>query len=299
MKKLVVTLLWGGLAWSGVALPGQTVLVVWDSTHPQGATAFKGLVELLKEQRAQGHFVGTRVDPAFRIYDAAVPEHAKALKSLGLGRPGEPQICLTWANAQGVPQKLTWHSPIASPQQALGALDQQLGIGAPVATPTPSPALTPSPSPTLAVVASPTPNPSPPAPPNVMREGQALPPDQFMESPNGAFRVLMQKDGNCVVYQSDGQSNWETGSGEAGSQLRLERTGLLQIITPSDRSVWHSSYEGVVGFYRMRLLDDGDLIVELQRGSEWIFCWSSLRGSEGHWKPSPGLRLDRGRGPGR
>jgi hypothetical protein len=295
MKKIWVVLGLLSLGLSGLALPGQTVLVVWDSTQAQGAQAFKGLVDMLKEQRAQGHFVGTKVDPAFRIYDAAVPEHARALKSLGLGRLSQPEICLTWANAQGVPQKLTWHSPISSPQQAMGALDQQLGIGLATVAPTPSVTPTPSPAATLAVMTS-GPTPSPPTPSHFMREGQALPPDQFIESDNGAFRVLMQKDGNCVVYRSDGQPNWESGSDDPGSELRLERTGLLQVITPNDRSVWHSSYEGVVGFYRLRLLDDGDLIVELQRGSEWIFCWSSLRGSEGHWKPSPGLRLDRGRG---
>ena len=129
-----------------------------------------------------------------------------------------------------------------------------------------------------------------------LREGDALLPKTYLESPNGVFRLLVQEDGNCGVYQMVGdqlQSNWETGTSDKGSLLKLSRTGLLEVIGPSQRSLWHSSYQGMIGFYRLRLRDDGDLIVEQQLGNDWRFCWSSLQGSEGHYLPSPGIRLDR------
>ncbi len=265
-----------------------SILVVWDSTQPSGAPAFKRLVEQLKRQRAEGHFVGAPLDPSFRVYDLAVPEHAKGVKSLGLGRPAQPQLCLLEVNERGLPLKVTWRTSVSSAEQALGALAQQLGLHKPVAT------LSPTPTPTL------TPTPTPPPADNFLRSGQSLTSGKFLDSDSRAFRLIVQGDGNCVVYRTLGEkpeANWETGSAQVGCSLKLQRTGLLEVLNGDGRSFWHSTYEGMVGSYRLRLQDDGDLVVELQRGSDWIFCWSSLRGSEGAWKSTPGLKLDRGRGP--
>lgn len=134
-----------------------------------------------------------------------------------------------------------------------------------------------------------------------LRQGEALLPKTYLESPNGVFRLLVHQDGNCGVYQMVGdqlQANWETGTADQGSVLALARTGLLEVINPRQRSLWHSSYQGTIGFYRLRLLDDGDLVIEQQLGGDWRLCWSSLQGSEGHYLPSPGIRLDRVRGFG-
>ena len=302
------------LAGPGVASRPETVLMVWDSTQSRGAGAFKSLVELLKRQRAQGHFVGLQINPSFRIYDLAVPEHARSWKQLGMGRPSQPLLCLTLTDSRGLPQKITWRCPVQTAEQAMSALDGQLGLGnlttpglatptpspTPTATPAPSPSLAPSPVPGASPSPSPSISPSPEAPKNLLTSGQSLMPQAFLESPNGVFRLLVREDGNWGVYRRVGErleSNWETGTGDKNSLVRLERTGLLRVLNGDQRSLWHSSYEGIIAAYRLVLQDDGDLVVEQQRGSEWFFCWSSLRGSEGHYRPSPGIRLDRERGP--
>lgn len=291
MRKLArasATLIMAGLLLLATwAAPPPSVLVVWDSTQPDGASAFKSLVEQLKRQRAEGHFVGAQVDPSFRVYDLAVPEHAKALKSLGLGRPAQPQLCLLEVNGAGQPVKVTWRTPVSSATRALTALDARLGLNQPpVATQTPTPA--------------PSATPSPPPPDNFLRSGESLSSGKFLDSDSRLFRLMVQGDGNCIVYRTVGdkpESNWETGSAQIGCSLKLQRTGLLEVVNGDGRTFWHSSYEGMVGNYRLRLQDDGELVVELLRGKDWIFCWSSLRGSEGAWKSTPGLKLDRGRGP--
>lgn len=270
----------------------EAVLVVWDSTQARGAGAFKGLVEMLKQQRAQGHFVGVEVDPSFLVYDLAVPEHARSLQRLGLKHPTEPLVCLTRLDPKRIPLKLTWSSPVRSPEQALKALDQRLGIGVAVASPSPSPTASETPTVTQSPVAVVTPT----AFKNQLTGGNSLLPGMSLESRNQAYRLVVEKDGNCVVYRANGDSSWETGTGGKDCRLVLERTGLLQVENAEQRSLWHSSYEGMIGSYRLSLQDDGDLIVEQQRGSDWIFCWSSIRGSEGNWKVPPGMRLDRGRG---
>ena len=288
------------LTLAGVLMCAQTLsagqadalLVVWDSTQPRGAGAFKGLVELLKRQRAQGHFVGVEIDPGFLVYDFAVPEHALSLQRLGLKRPPEPLVCLTRLNPKRIPQKLTWSSPVHSPEQAMTALDQRLGIGLTVASPSPTPPLTPTATPSPIPVAANTPAPVK----NQLTSGNSLWPGMTLESSNHLYRLVVENDGNCVVYRGNGDSSWETGTGGKGCRLVLERTGLLQVENAEQRSLWHSSYEGMVGSYRLSLQDDGDLIVEQQRGADWTFCWSSIRGSEGNWKVPPGMRLDRGRG---
>ena len=293
MRKIPAILTLAALLLSGVgAAQPPSVLVIWDSTQPTGAAAFKALVDQLKRQRAQGHFVGAQLDPNFRVYDLAVPEHAKALKVLGLGHPLRPQLCLLEVNGRGQPFKVTWRTSVSSPAQALAALDTRLGLAQPSLTQT----STPTPTPTITPPVTPTTSPAE----NFLRSGESLTPGKFLDSDNRLFRLMVQGDGSCVVYRILGekpQSNWETGSAQIGCSLKLQRTGLLEVVNGDGRSFWHSSYEGVLGNYRLRLQDDGDLVVELQQGREWIFCWSSLRGSEGAWKSTPGLKLDRGRGP--
>lgn len=280
LSEVCLALALTGLLW---AAPAPSVLVVWDSTQSNGAQTFKSLVDRLKRQRAEGHFVGAPLDPNFRVYDLAVAEHAKALKSLGLGRPTQPQLCLLEVNPKGLPVRVTWSTPVTSPEQALADLDDQLGLRSmPIAVPSPPP----------------TPPPVTPPPDHSLKSGESLSSGKFLDSDNRLFRLMVQGDGNCVVYRTLGDKpevNWETGAAQLGCSLKLRRTGLLEVVNGDDRSFWHSSYEGMVGAYRLRLQDDGDLVVELQRGGDWNFCWSSLRGSEGAWKRTPGLKLDRGR----
>lgn len=133
----------------------------------------------------------------------------------------------------------------------------------------------------------------------LLGSGQRLVSPAFLQSANGVFRLMRNQDGNWGVYgrSEEGlECNWETGSDDPSSSLILENTGVVRVVSADQRSLWRSGYEGMIGSYHLVLRDNGDLVVEQWLGNEWRFCWSSLQGYEGHYRASPGLRLDRRRG---
>ena len=126
MLKWILLLTCLTLAW---AAPRTGILVVFDSTQSSSPQLHKSLVELLKQKRAEGHFAGAGVDQSFSVYNLAEPEQANYLKSLGVGRTSKPFISLTQLDPTGKrPVKVTWRYVYASPDEALQALDQQLGL---------------------------------------------------------------------------------------------------------------------------------------------------------------------------
>jgi len=102
--------------------------MVWDSSNTQVSQRHRGLVQLLKEKRAEGHFAGLPLEQRILVYDAALNEHAHSLKILGLAGQSKPYICLTTLDAKGLPAKILWSQSYSAPDQALSALDQKLGI---------------------------------------------------------------------------------------------------------------------------------------------------------------------------
>lgn len=102
--------------------------MVWNSSQPKVAQLHRGLAQLLKEKRAEGHFVGLPLEQRIQVYDSALPAHAHSLKVLGLaGRP-LPSLCLTTLDSKGLPQAVLWTESYSSPQQAMQSLNQRLGI---------------------------------------------------------------------------------------------------------------------------------------------------------------------------
>lgn len=102
--------------------------MVWDSRKGEVATRHKGLVQLLKEKRAEGHFAGLPLDQRINVYDAALPAHAASLKLLGLSSQGLPMLCLTEIDTRGIPRKVLWKTTYGGADAAMAALDGKLGI---------------------------------------------------------------------------------------------------------------------------------------------------------------------------
>lgn len=112
-----------------VAAPRIGLLLIFNSNQKSSLQLHRGLVELLKQKRAEGHFAGTGISTNFFAYNAAEPDHAASLKKMGVGKVDKPMISLTELDAEGrVPTKLTWRSPYESSEQALELVNKQLGL---------------------------------------------------------------------------------------------------------------------------------------------------------------------------
>ncbi len=102
--------------------------MVFDSRTPAVAKSHRGMVQILKEKRAEAHFAGIQLEQAIQVYDWAVPAHATALRGLGLSSDKVPSLCLVSLNGRGLPERISWQTRYEVPHQAMKDLDQKLGI---------------------------------------------------------------------------------------------------------------------------------------------------------------------------
>lgn len=72
--------------------------------------------------------------------------------------------------------------------------------------------------------------------------GQGLGPNQFLVSPNGWYKVIMQTDGNLVVFNKGLKAVWSTLTHDAGlANFVYQPDGNLVIYDAFNRPVWNSS----------------------------------------------------------
>ena len=102
--------------------------MVFDSRSAEVAKIHRGMVQILKEKRAEAHFAGTRVQQTIQVYDWAVPAHATALRGLGLSAEKVPSLCLVTLNGRGLPESISWQTRYQQSDQAIKDLDEKLGI---------------------------------------------------------------------------------------------------------------------------------------------------------------------------
>ena len=83
---------------------------------------------------------------------------------------------------------------------------------------------------------------------------------QRVYSPNAAYVVVMQGDGNLVEYDGSGRPRWASNTVVAGSRLVAQGDGNLVVYTPQGRGVWTSNTYGNPGAFAM-LGNDGALAI--------------------------------------
>ncbi|MEO3819625.1 LamG-like jellyroll fold domain-containing protein [Plantactinospora sp. B24E8] len=94
---------------------------------------------------------------------------------------------------------------------------------------------------------------------NTMTRGK-LTDGQYLRSDIGNYQLLMQPDGNLVLYQA-GFPLWETGtSGNPGAYLQLQADGNLVVYSADDVALWSSGTADTPGD-RLVIRDDGDLVL--------------------------------------
>ena len=104
-----------------------------------------------------------------------------------------------------------------------------------------------------------------------IKSGYHLEAGQYLESPNGKYTAIMQRDTNFCVYQKyedDGnliepaRPIYATGGTIGTLRFQLRNTGRLTLVNPSypDSPEWNSLYDadGQNSFLVMQ--DDGDLV---------------------------------------
>jgi len=95
---------------------------------------------------------------------------------------------------------------------------------------------------------------------DVLWPADALAPRERLRSPSGELQLVLQTDGNLVLY--DGQTAiWATGtSGKTVSQAAMQADGNLTLTGPGGAVVWEARTAGHPGA-RLVLQDDGNGVV--------------------------------------
>jgi hypothetical protein len=102
--------------------------------------------------------------------------------------------------------------------------------------------------------------------------------DQYIHSSDGQYKLLMQDDGNLVLYGPNG-ATWASNTvGSGGTSVNMQGDGNLVIYTPSGSPVW-SSNTAPSSNDRLVMQTDGNLVIYSQGG---LPLWSSRGGLTGY-----------------
>lgn len=94
-----------------------------------------------------------------------------------------------------------------------------------------------------------------------LNPGESLRPEQMLKSANGLYTLVMQGDGNLVLYDNKGKAIWATGTNGSGAVVcDMQQDGNLVLCTNSGVPVWASNTNGAPGS-RLLLQDDRNLVI--------------------------------------
>jgi hypothetical protein len=142
-----------------------------------------------------------------------------------------------------------------------------------VTTPAPKPT-TPTAAPTPTPAPTPAPAPAPTGPQSVNAPGTlanfmgTLTPGQSLSSPNGQYYLIMQTDGNLVVYATGGKPVWSSGTnGKGVTQMVMQTDGNL-VLYRGSTPVWASNTPGNGGGV-LNVLNNGMLSISREGMPIW------------------------------
>jgi L,D-peptidoglycan transpeptidase YkuD (ErfK/YbiS/YcfS/YnhG family) len=112
--------------------------------------------------------------------------------------------------------------------------------------------------------------------------GQGLSTGQQVTSANGRYQVVLQPDGNLVVYGPQGRPLFFSGSYGA-RRLSVQADGNLVATRADGAAAWHTG-TWREGWSRLDMQDDGNLVLRRADGTpSWYSGWDS-----GQWAGGPG-----------
>jgi len=106
-----------------------------------------------------------------------------------------------------------------------------------------------------------------------LTSGQTLGPNERIESYNRKAALVMQGDGNFVLYDTfAGKALWASGTdGKTGASVTMQGDGNLVVYAPDGQAVWDAQTTGNAGD-SLVVQDDGNAVVY---GSDGRALWDS------------------------
>ncbi|MGI9005804.1 MAG: CHAP domain-containing protein, partial [Streptosporangiaceae bacterium] len=118
----------------------------------------------------------------------------------------------------------------------------------------------------------------------------ALLPGASLTAPNGAYRLVMQADGDLVEYGSGGTAAWSAQTTGNGNSAWLRTDGDFVVSTGKGGVIWQTGTGGKAGGFTLDLRDNGNLV--LYSGAQGRL-WSHQLNSGlalGSWPGASGTR---------
>lgn len=95
---------------------------------------------------------------------------------------------------------------------------------------------------------------------NTLEPGETLQRGESLVSPNGLYRLVLQDDGNLVLYQKN-EAMWFTGTqGQAIKELVMQPDGNAVLYKYSGASAWNTNTERNPNSC-LTLQNDGNLVI--------------------------------------
>ena len=95
----------------------------------------------------------------------------------------------------------------------------------------------------------------------------------YIKSPDSRYTLVMQDDGNLVMYSADGAPIWNSGTaGRPGSYAVVQNDGNLVVYNAGNSALWWTGTWSK-GASTLKMQDDGNLV--MYRNSDNAFTWAT------------------------
>lgn len=105
--------------------------------------------------------------------------------------------------------------------------------------------------------------------------GQSIPEGTTIYSQNDGYRLILQDDGNLVLYNSENTPSFCTGTSGSGSGdfLAMQTDGNLVLYNSSDTALWDSGTQGTGIWNHMIVTNAGTLAVQEANQTGSTYAW--------------------------
>lgn len=102
--------------------------------------------------------------------------------------------------------------------------------------------------------------------------GQYIRPGHALYSPDHQYVLVMQTDGNLVLYSAAGQALWDTGTTGQNTVATFQRNGDFLVYSSHAHVLWNTRTRAATGAY-VTVQDSGDVV--LMSGPSGSVLWST------------------------
>jgi hypothetical protein len=128
----------------------------------------------------------------------------------------------------------------------------------------------------------------PPSPGSTLYAGEQLDPGQELLSSNGAYELIMQSEGDLVLYH-EGDALWSSGIQGAGAYAVMQSDGNL-VIYDGGEAKWSSNTAGFSGAY-LQVQNDSNVVVYQSGHPIWDWMSGYIGNELNGWTLNPGSYL--------